>query len=338
MVKAVVIKRDELRPFKLKQSALGVILFLAFHNRKRTLIDKVRNKLATTGYRALRALNIKSDGVAVSTASGREFRFDSKNAQFHAIYQYHDRGYEPDVMAVIRVFLPSDGVFVDVGANWGYFSIAIADDQSFHGTVISVEAFQPSFEDLVSVKSQLSLPDSKIATECMALSDDVGEIYLSGTAKIYSGLIKVSDNPTGTKVKKDRLDNLSLERVDVIKLDVEGHELAVLRGALETIRKTRPVIVMESNYSTTETNEAEIGALTFLKNLGYELFIPMLSDEREGRLGLNLKQLTGEALFLRGLRFEPSQRGFFSRRLNVLAIPAGHRFFNDYSLETRECS
>ena len=323
----------KLRPFKLKRGSIGISLYMACHGRKKTVANKLRNKLATAGYRLLRSLKLKSDGIAVSLGSGKEFCFDSKNSQFHAIYQYYDRGYEPDVMAAIKVFLPADGVFLDIGANWGYFSLAIAEDRSFKGRIVAVEAFPPSFEDFAEIKRQLSIPDERIEMRCMAMSDGPGEIYLDGTDKLYSGLVKVSPEPTEVKVPKNSLDSLGVERVDVIKLDVEGHELAVLTGGARTIDRCRPVIILESNYKSGVTNHGDMESIRYLKSRGYNLYVPMLSDENGENLGLDLRDLPKDQCWLRGMEFEPSQRGFFGLRINVLAIPSEHAFFNDSHLE-----
>jgi Methyltransferase FkbM domain len=54
------------------------------------------------------------------------------------------------------------------------------------------------------------------------------------------------------KVRTDLLDNIVSERIDLIKIDVEGAELQVLRGAVNTIRKSKPVIIFEHGYGAAE--------------------------------------------------------------------------------------
>jgi hypothetical protein len=63
------------------------------------------------------------------------------------------------------------------------------------------------------------------------------------------------------------LDAYTLTNVDFIKIDVEGHELAVIDGAMETIRHNRPVLVIEASQAT-------LGPLTNrLDPLGYRQFV-----------------------------------------------------------------
>lgn len=72
----------------------------------------------------------------------------------------------------------------------------------------------------------------------------------------------VCDTPTDYKVIA--LDSLQLERLDFIKIDVEGHELDVFKGAVETIKRCRPVI-----WSETLTRAQKKTLSSYLKSFGY---------------------------------------------------------------------
>ena len=66
------------------------------------------------------------------------------------------------------------------------------------------------------------------------------------------------------------MDSYGIQDVGFIKIDVEGHELMVLRGALNTIERNNPVICIEQNDATEKWGKGkEFEALDFLKDIGY---------------------------------------------------------------------
>jgi hypothetical protein len=76
------------------------------------------------------------------------------------------------------------------------------------------------------------------------------------------------------------LDSLALDEVDFMKLDTEGYEENILRGAVETIKRCRPVIIVEQKRDMAEARFGlrPRGAVTFLESLGYKLVKEMSGD------------------------------------------------------------
>jgi methyltransferase, FkbM family len=68
------------------------------------------------------------------------------------------------------------------------------------------------------------------------------------------------------KIKTERLDNFNFNNISLIKIDVEGFELYVLRGAIETIKKNKPRIIIE-----TQSKELRIRTNEILSSVGYSL-------------------------------------------------------------------
>lgn len=71
------------------------------------------------------------------------------------------------------------------------------------------------------------------------------------------------------KVESVKLDNYNFEKVGFIKIDVEGHELNVLKGALKTIQASRPVLQVEILEDPSYVNDHEVTKL--LRELDYEI-------------------------------------------------------------------
>ena len=74
------------------------------------------------------------------------------------------------------------------------------------------------------------------------------------------------------KARLRTMDSYGIQDVGFIKIDVEGHELMVLRGALNTIERNNPVICIEQNDATEKWDKGrKFEALDFLKDIGYEV-------------------------------------------------------------------
>ena len=98
--------------------------------------------------------------------------------------------------------------------------------------------------------------------------------------KAFKGVI--TENREGVEyliVQQKTLDSFNFEDVDYIKIDVEGHELKVLKGAINTINKYSPLIVVEENGSAEKWNKGiKNEALNYLQELGYKIVAQERND------------------------------------------------------------
>lgn len=154
----------------------------------------------------------------------------------------------------ISGFLPSkDDVVIDIGANVG--DSALWWWIKFGSKVISFEPLKKTFYIL---SENVKLNSADIEVHNVALGND-SPIYGDSKGTMFS----INGDRSLETV---RLVNLTLERVDLIKIDVEGFEVDVLNGALDTIRKFKPKIIMEIHSTRLRGECHEI-----LSGLGYEL-------------------------------------------------------------------
>ena len=145
---------------------------------------------------------------------------------------------ERTVLTFLKLVSNKDLTFIDIGAYVGSYCIRLS---KYYNMIIAVE---PNPESVKILKKNLELNNihNVKIIEC-ALADYQGEAILNlrgGSSTLladYKGKGKV-------KVKVDMLDNI-IDHVDVMKIDVEGYEERVVRGALNTIKKCKPVIVIE---------------------------------------------------------------------------------------------
>lgn len=140
-----------------------------------------------------------------------------------------------------------DADAIDVGANDGSYVHYLR--RHAHKVV----AFEPM--PVLASALRKKFPGGDVVIEQVALSDraDTVELHMPVVAGIVvTGCSTISTDASGTypatqaiKVSMDRLDTVYKGRAGFIKIDVEGHEQAVLDGALQTIRRCRPRVLVE---------------------------------------------------------------------------------------------
>ena len=191
--------------------------------------------------------------------------------------------YEPHVTQALLGLLRDDTHLLDIGANLGYFSLLTAA-QCPHGRVFAVEPDPQNFRAF-SASIALNAYGERITAVQTAASDEDGTATLSDlgnaanrgarfTAKTRAALeARVhGPAPSFTEVPMARLDRLFAgERIDVVKLDVEGHEPPALRGAEGLLRACRPAILLEFSPGNiiNIAGEPPASPLQFLRGLGY---------------------------------------------------------------------
>ncbi len=181
-------------------------------------------------------------------------------------------------------------VFVDVGANQGEFTLYAAKRLPA-GKVLAFEPVEERYRHLIENVQMNGLEN--ICAYNVGLSDYVGEFEMympqdirrsnqtfnglanEGTASVFRSSARPSKACTARLETFDRVFRESgLSRLDVIKIDVEGAELHVLRGARDAIDQYRPAIIMEMSAESLEAAGHTTGdVIDFLDNLHYELFL-----------------------------------------------------------------
>jgi|TARA_R110000824_G_scaffold4975_1_gene23309 FkbM family methyltransferase len=140
----------------------------------------------------------------------------------------------------------NDDVVVDVGANLGEYTEYFSSCLKGSGTIYSIELHPNTYQSLLSRFS--TKPNIKIFNN--AVSDTNGEItYYLGIDSFQHNIIGhdmgYKDRPVGGTVEAITLDSLlaNEDKVRLIKIDVEGAELSVLKGMSSTINKTDYILV-----------------------------------------------------------------------------------------------
>lgn len=172
------------------------------------------------------------------------------------------------------------GVFaIDCGANIGVHTIAWAKEMDSWGEVLAIEAQERIFYALAG---NLTLNNCFNAQATWAaVGESVGEILvpeLEPTRPASFGSLELREMSVQEKIGQPRnqlrvipfkmlsIDSLAKERVDLIKIDVEGMELEALRGACLTIERCLPHLIIKKIKSD------ESSIIRMLNPLGYRFF------------------------------------------------------------------
>ena len=160
----------------------------------------------------------------------------SRSLELYGEYCY------PEIELILE-FVNSTSMFLDIGANIGTHTVAIAPH------VKNVVAFEADVENCDLLRMNCGLQDKKVARKIsvnhLALSNRVGE-----TSTVFDYGKTHLSNQGGTDIVMTMLDNIKgFPSVDFIKIDVEGMEYNVLQGAKNTIAYYRPHMLIEMQDS-----------------------------------------------------------------------------------------
>jgi FkbM family methyltransferase len=192
--------------------------------------------------------------------SGRDLEFVAQmprelgGYKFHCSFQdaiacsvFFAGCYEEQEIAFVRSWLKPGMSFVDAGANWGLFSLLAARLVGQSGRVIALE---PDPRVFLKLKSNIERNHlSQVFAFQVAVADRESEMLLAGYDGVHqnSGMSRLVASGNGSahtfKVCSRKLDLLlteaKLDRVDLLKIDVEGAEHAVLAGMEDGLRRSR---------------------------------------------------------------------------------------------------
>lgn len=188
--------------------------------------------------------------------------------------------YDFGITRLLPQLLAPGSYAVDVGANIGAYTLLMADCV---GTAGRVAAFEPNPEVFDRLHYNLNLNgfSSRVEARGIALSSAPGRaaLHLPSAECSNRGVASMRactelDNQT-IKVAVETLDNLlgSWPRCDLLKVDVEGHDAAVLKGSREIIGRYFPSLIFECNLSTWPDPKSGWEELRgWLFELGYSIY------------------------------------------------------------------
>jgi FkbM family methyltransferase len=162
--------------------------------------------------------------------------------------------YDAPEAALLRRVLRAGDFVVDAGAHVGWYTILMASIVGPQGCVWAFEPV-PSTQEMLSANIALNA-DAPIRVFSVALGSSSGETDIHTFDGLPTGHASVSalgrDDYITHRVERTTLDEIIERRPALLKLDVEGSELEVLRGAAALLSsEAAPMVLMEANQETT---------------------------------------------------------------------------------------
>jgi FkbM family methyltransferase len=258
---------------------------------EKIIMSKTKTKLSfvrffyviTNFFRKL--FNLPTENVFISR-KGIKWEVDLNEAIDFCLYLTGD--YEPELIkAYSPIVKDKDFHIIDIGANIGAHTLNFAKLISNKGKVYAIEPTNFAFEKLVTNIHHNEELKNKIETHQVLLTNNEGHIgisEISSSWNIAEDIESIKRNQfdggfaqATTKARSTTLDqlvnDLKIEQIDLIKLDVDGNEVDILKGATETFAKFRPILLVElspihfdnKNQPYRFSDQVEI-----LKELNYE--------------------------------------------------------------------
>lgn len=216
--------------------------------------------------------------------------------------------WDPWETAVVKTLVGPEAIVMDVGANVGYFTLLMVKQVGTHG---QVHAFEPTQYAYGRLQRNLALnphlPTSVVRLVKKGLLANAERRRVALEAR-FSQRVLAHTEPEEiefTSLDAYREDQ-GLQRVDFIKIDVDGHDVSVMQGASETLRSCQPLVLAEFCERVLLENGSRVADyVELLRSHGYDRF--MSEDEGEPQ---PLARVADEPAFQHGSR-------------NLLLLPEG---------------
>lgn len=213
--------RDSLKKLPVAGPALHQLYLFAFHQEGRTLTIQ--------------------DGYL------RGAKFRRFMHTYH--HSYVEGNYESDLQAALVATLRPGQVFYDVGSNIGFMTLLAAKLVGPHGQVV---AFEPGPKTAKQLAAQIKANGLRnVLVQEAAVSNQVGMSRFETNTYSVTAHLTAGPSPSGTQsgqvVRTTTLDHFITTHPvpHVLKIDVEGAEIAVIRGARRLLSDHRPILIVE---------------------------------------------------------------------------------------------
>ena len=194
-------------------------------------------------------------------------RRDRGEILYHACW---DRMFKEERDKIEKYIKKGDTV-IDVGGNMGFFVLILNNLMNDSGKIYSFEPSGRLSKKLSSTVKINNLKNVEIINLALGEQEGATSLYFNPKQSGLSSIVTQDKNDFIVEEIKittlDKFSNNISERISFIKIDTEGYEPQVLRGAKETIKKHKPTIYLELGG---DHFESSIESLKILKEFGYQ--------------------------------------------------------------------
>jgi FkbM family methyltransferase len=225
------------------------------------------------GYYGLTS-GLNKNKIILAEVGGIKYRLDLSEMIDSAIY--YEGCFEPFVTSIIQKKVNKGMYVLDIGANIGCHTLPLAKIVGEQGKVF---AFEPMSRAFSKLKQNVGLNSFKnIVLEKIAFSDvsqKKDSIHFRSSWPLDS--IEVDKQKEKEEVEFTTLDDYvkknNIQRIDFMKLDVDGYECKIVKGGMNALKKFRPMMIIELGISTLKgVGDEPDKLIDSLMSLGYSFF------------------------------------------------------------------
>lgn len=194
--------------------------------------------------------------------------------------------YEKSEIDYLYQHLKPGNTFIDIGANIGLFSLNASKIVGKSGNIHSFEAFSQNYLKLKNNIEDNHFENVNIHHQAISNDNSAIEILYNDVNKnvgMASAFLKnfTSKEIVGSITIDEYVSTQKIDRIDLIKIDIEGGELKALSGMSETLRNFKPQIILEINSETLRSsNGSEEELYNFLGKFNYRMIKKLSSSEK----------------------------------------------------------
>jgi FkbM family methyltransferase len=179
--------------------------------------------------------------------------------------------YEPSSVELLKRLIAPGMKCIDVGAHIGFYTCLVASIVGESGKVYAFEPM-PAHYDLLLKNIEENGYQEIVKPFNVVCSDVNGNMNVSKISNMF--VVGYKGSSEQVSVEAVRLDDFIVDTVDIVKLDVEGHEPEVLRGMTSILSRDHPIIISEINEYWLRSCSQSSGAeyVKLLTSLGYDVF------------------------------------------------------------------
>jgi len=183
---------------------------------------------------------------------------------------------------VIKYLVEHGDQVVDIGANIGVYTTFLSELVGDSGRIYGIEPIPLTFDILSSNVKRLGLKNVELMNYAISNTNSSVTmeipLYESGGENFYRS--RITDKNTNSSLRKVKVESKTIDslfselpcNISFIKCDVEGHELQCIKGAMKTIEKSKPALLIEISGDPDSPKSTSYEVFKLLTEEGYEAY------------------------------------------------------------------
>jgi FkbM family methyltransferase len=225
----------------------------AFWKQSSERLSMLRQLQPMVGSGAVNSIELNANNMQIRLANGARFIWDPEDIRAAPNMALLESCYEPQELVVLSKLAAGRKIIFDVGANVGWYAVQLGRKVDADAMIFCFEPVPTTFDRLAE-NVKLNGLDGRVRLLNFGLSDTPGAVDFflpdfTGSVAASARNLHPEEGVARLRVQLDTAGDFAerehIDRIDLIKCDVEGAELSVLRGARRIIERDRPIIFLE---------------------------------------------------------------------------------------------